>query len=560
MASGTTPEERLAASVPPDTNDVIALVAELALRYEITALEPLLRVCRFATASKDLSIAVLGRFKAGKSSFLNRFLGRDLLPVGVVPVTSVITEMVWGRQERADVHFLDGRTERISMEAVGGFVTESNNHENRKRVSSVCLHLPELAPYKGLRFIDTPGLESAFAHNTEASLAWVPNVDLALVAVGVDPPLSQQDVTLICKLFEYTPKVCVLLTKVDILTEAERHEVLQFVRTQLNRNFEKRIEVFPYSIRPGFERLRSGLEEEFFRPTLGAIRQQKNEILNHKIQTLLRECGDYVQLTLRSAEMIDAERQQLRNRALGEKEALSDTKLELQLVARHNIGAARNHIEKTLAPYEKLIQSDLASALSREYLGWRMSFARLLEHFEAWLCSDLTSRLTGVSASHKAEFLKPLRDVQRQNVRVLQAFRDRLSERMLELFGVPLRTTETETEPPSPSAPDTKVGRIFDHNWELLSPIIPMIMLRGAVKRRFLNKVDEETFKNLSRLATQWTDIVAAAIIDMQREAEHRLEDLIKTVERLTASSTAHTPDILADLERLRQAQEDLRA
>jgi Elongation factor Tu GTP binding domain len=466
--------------------------------------------------------------------------------------------MLWGREERAEVHFLDGSTKRVLIESVGDFITESNNPENRKQVRGVVLHLPELRAFKGLRFIDTPGLESAFAHNTDASLAWIPNVDLALVAVAVDPPLSHQDVVLIHKLFEYTPKVCVLLTKVDLLNTAERDEVLQFVRAQLNRTFEQRIDVFPYSTRETFESLRSSVEEQVFNATLSTFREQKVEILNHKLQTLLRECGDYLQLTLRSAEMVDAEREQLRARAVGEKESLSDAKLELQLVARHNIGVARNHIEKTLAPHEKPIQLMLASALEQEYPTWKMSFARLLEHFSSWLRMALTSRLRDLSTSHKVEFLKPLRDVQRQYLRVLQAFRDQLSQRTLELFGVPLRTTETEIEPESPKAPDIDIGRIFDHTWELLSPVIPMTVLGGAVKMRFLHKVEYETYKNLSRLTTQWVEIVVAATTNMQREAERKLEELIKTVDRLTASSTASAPEVRSDLDRLRQAHSDL--
>jgi GTP-binding protein EngB required for normal cell division len=559
MASGTVSEEGGLSSTTSENNiGLITLAEELARRYEIKALEPLLSVCGSAAVRKDLSIAVLGRFKAGKSSFLNHFVGRDLLPVGVVPVTSAITEMIWGPEERAEVHFLDGGAKPVPVEAVGDFITEANNPENNKRVSGVVLHLPELGAFKGIRFIDTPGLESAFTHNTDASLAWIPNVDVALVAVGVDPPLSHPDVVLIHKLFEYTPKVCVLLTKVDLLTEAERDEVLEFVRAQLNRNFEPSIEVFPYSTRLGFESLRSAVEEQFFKPTLNTAREQKLETLNRKLQTLLRECGDYLQLTLRSAEMMDSERQQLRARASREKESLSDTKLELQLIARHSIGTSRSHIEKTLAPHEKHIQLSLTRELEREYPTWNMSFARLLEQFESWLREELTSRLKDLSASHKAEFLKPLRDVQRQYLRVLQAFRDRLSEQMLEAFGVPLRTTETEIEPESPKAPDIDIGRIFDHSWELLSPIIPMTLLGGAVKMRCLHKVDYETFKNLSRLTTQWTDIVAATAVNIQREAERRLEELITTVNHLTATSTAHVLDIRSDLDRVRQAQASL--
>lgn len=525
------------------------------MRYELTAIQPLLRVCQSAAATTDLNIAVLGRFKAGKSSFLNHFLGRDLLPVGVVPVTSVITELQWGPCEQAEVQFLDDHIEPRQLDQIGEFIAESKNPENIKGVRAVYVRFPDLADYKDLRFIDTPGLESSLTHNTEASLAWVPNVDLALVAIGVDPPLSQQDINLIRKLFEYTPRVCLLLTKVDLLSDQERHEVIQFVRTELNRNFKDDIDVFPYSIRPGFEELRSNLKARFIDPVLRTIRDQKEEAVNRKVQTLLRECSDYLQLTLRSAEMMDDQRTPLRNRVFGEKEAFSDTSLELRLAARHNIGLARTHIEKTLEQFEKEMQLELRDALDLHYPAWRASFAQTLEHFESWLRGALLSRLTLLSSSEKLEFLKPAFDAQRQFMRVLQGFRDRISAQMLEILGVPLRTTETEIQPESPKAPDIDVGPVFDHNWELLSPIIPMMLFRNAVKTRFLDRISYETTKNLSRLTTQWADIIAATINSMQCQAERRLGDFINTVEHLTASSSADTAEIRTDLQKLRRLE-----
>jgi GTP-binding protein EngB required for normal cell division len=542
------------------SSDIVPLVAELAARYDMRAIQPLLRVCESAAARADLNVAVLGRFKAGKSSFINHFVGRQLLPVGVIPVTSVITKLHGAEYERADVLFLDGHTEHLDLTKAREFIAESENPGNVKAVCSVRIAVPELAAYIGLCFTDTPGLESAQSRNTEVSLAWAPNVDLALVAIGVDPPLSQQDVTLIRKLLEYTPRICVLLTKADILTEQEREEVLQFVHTQLNRNFEGRIDVFLYSIRPSFEHLKLHLKRHLIDPALRAIRKEKEEIFNHKLRTLLRECGDHLQLTLRSAEMLDAEKQQLRARVLGEKNGFSDTKLELQLIARHNIGAARQHIEDTLLPFEKPLQQEIRAALETEYPQWRFSFSRLLERFDSWLRNAITTRLRGLSSSsQKAECLKPLRDVQRQYVRVLQAFRDRLSAQILELSGVPLRTTETEFEPEPPKAPDIKIGRIFDHNWELISPVIPMAIFRGALKTRFGDRIDYETTKNLSRVTTQWADIVAAAVAVMQREAEGRLNDLIKTIEHLTASAAGRAPEIRLDLERVRRVEAALK-
>src|SRR6266508_6977019 len=100
---------------------VIELIAETARRYRISALEPLLASCRAVAAQKEISVAVLGRFKAGKSSFLNHLFRRDLLPVGVVPVTAVVTEIDYGPKVKAVVRFLDGHSEQTPVDSIRQF-------------------------------------------------------------------------------------------------------------------------------------------------------------------------------------------------------------------------------------------------------------------------------------------------------------------------------------------------------------------------------------------------------------------------------------------------------
>ena len=85
------------------------LATEVAARYDISDLSGLLASARALSGGEEISVAVLGRFKAGKSSFLNHFLGRSFLPVGVVPVTSVVTKIRYGVHEEARVHHQDGR-------------------------------------------------------------------------------------------------------------------------------------------------------------------------------------------------------------------------------------------------------------------------------------------------------------------------------------------------------------------------------------------------------------------------------------------------------------------
>jgi hypothetical protein len=420
-----------------------------------------------------------------------------------------------------------------------------------KRVLSVLVRIPELSRWQDIQFIDMPGLESSFLHNTEASLNWLPNAEIALVAIGVDPPLSQRDVELINRLLRYTPRVAVLLTKVDLLSCAEQREVLGFVRTELARKFPKQIPVYPYSTRSGYEELRVEMERGLIAKLAVNAADQRQAIMGQKELTLLRECEEYLRLTLRSSELLDSERADLKQQLLAERDALPDTKLEIQLIARHISGVTRQSIEKALAPYEVELREEILCAFDEESSSFPTKFASLLESFDDWLGVNLSSRLASLSEAKRNELLQPITDVQCQYRRLLQNFRDRLSERTLALYGLPLRTTEPDMAPTVPKTPDVNIGRVFDHSWELLSPIVPMRLLRSAVLHRFRHKIEYETFKNLSRLTSQWDAIVKTALADLRREAESRLEELIATVENLTSSSKQEAPQIRADLDEL---------
>lgn len=537
----------------PDIIDrrVIDLVSELAERYRLTSIRPLLEICEAAGDRSDLTIAVLGRFKAGKSSFLNHLIGRAVLPVGVVPVTSVVTDVGYSAQDAASVRFADGREVRIPIEDLRLFVTEAENPLNSKHVEAVSVRLAALSQWPDLRFIDTPGLDSAFAHNTEASLGWAPNVDIALVTIGVDPPLSAQDIALIEMLLRYTPRVAVLLTKADVLDGQQLGEVVDYVRSQLAARFDQSIPIYPYSTRPGFENLKLDLEDSLLKEVAMDVASQRRAISNQKIATLLGDCEQYIGLTLRSAEMLDTERVSLQKQLLTERESLGDVRLEVRLIARHAVAQTRDTIEKALAPCESVIRQKLLAAFEEQAPHLPHNFGRLLEAFDDWLRAVMSTEMLSVSGAKRSEFIKPLTSGQRQYQRVLQNFRDRLSDRTLTLYGVPLKTNETEIMPQPPKTPDIHISRAFDHSWELLSPLLPMTLLRGAVLNRFRRKIADETYKNLSRLTSQWEEIVTSAIFELQREAENRMEVLLSTVQGLVSASRENAPQIRADLEKL---------
>ena len=530
---------------------LLEMAAELCNRYQIADLRYFVESCRTFARAEALNVAVFGRFKAGKSSFLNHLLGERLLPTGVIPVTSVITGIEFGPKERAEVRFLDGHATPISLNQIVDYVSETANPGNAKQVASVHLEVPAMERYRGICFVDTPGLDSVFEHNTDASTEWLPNTGLALVAVGVDPPLSAHDVELIRNLSRFTPNISVLLTKVDTLAADERSQVEGFVHEQLGRYWNGSVPVFSYSIRPGFEYLREQLDQRLLARARTGAGEEHAAILRHKAESLATECRGYLNIALKSAESAESERAQLRERIVGQKEALDDTRLTLRLVARHAAAGARSTFEEVLRRDEAPVCQRLLDGLEREFPAWTRSLSVAMERFDEWLRAGVTREMAALSQRHRGEFLEPGRRASRQLSQSLQDFRNRLAKQTWEALGVPLETTQVELAAQDPRSPDIRVGRIFDHNWELVSLAVPMSLLQGTVKRHFERRVADVVFMNLSRLASQWEEVVGAALLTLEKDSITRLDTLIATIEKLIASAGQDAPRIREDLERL---------
>jgi hypothetical protein len=164
----------------------------------------------------------------------------------------------------------------------------------------------------------------------------------------------------------------------------------------------------------------------------------------------------------------------------------------------------------------------------------------------------MTREMAALSQQHRGEFLEPARRASRQLSQSLQDFRNRLAKQTLETLGVPLETTQVELTAQDPRSPDIRVGRIFDHNWELVSLAAPMSLLQGVVKRHFERRVADVVFMNLSRLAAQWEGVVSEALLAVEKDSIERLDTLIGTIERLIASAGQDAPRIREDLDRLK--------
>lgn len=538
-------------------DDILDRVSAVASELELANLQPQIAACReLMQRHNGIDVAVFGRFKAGKSSFLNHLAGRDVLPIGVVPLTAVITRLRFGETDRAQVRFLAGTTEAIRLGDVGRFVGENENPDNQKQVAAVEVELPELKPFAPLQFVDTPGLGSAFAHNTEVALNWLPNVGAALVAVSADAPLSERDLELLGDLRRHTPKIALLLTKADLLTEPQRAEVMAFVAAQLKQKWTGELPVFFYSIKPELAAMKSALLAELLHPLLEHRAEMGEQIFRHKLAALQNQTIDYLRVALAAATQTESARQELRDRLDEERQQFGLFREELQVLAREWSAKALDESLERLQPLQRALQTKVTSELRAQFAQWRMRLPPLLDAWRASLQAFLTRELCEVSQTQRPLFCEPAQKVSAHFARTVRAFQDRLAGHVRAALGVNLSPRVFHLDVRQPSAPPVDVAFAFDAAFSTAGWLIPLILFRGPVEHNLLRKARYEVEKNLSRLAADWRDRVGVVITELCRQSENAARNELETLEKMLAQTASDAPGMqehITELEKISQ-------
>ncbi len=175
-------------------------------------------------------VACVGQFKRGKSTLLNALVGASVLPVGVVPVTAVVTVLRHGPEPRARVRTDAAGWQDVPLASLDEYVSEERNPENEKAVRAVEVYVPSALLASGMCLVDTPGIGSVFSGNTAATREFVPHIDAALVVLGADPPISGDELELVADVARDVEHLVYVINKADRLAEADVAQARAFTR------------------------------------------------------------------------------------------------------------------------------------------------------------------------------------------------------------------------------------------------------------------------------------------------------------------------------------------
>ena len=258
-------------------------------------------------------LAVVGQFKRGKSSLMNAIIGRELLPTGVLPVTSAVTILRFGTHERLVIPRPSRLfSEEAPVSSLPEYVTQEGNPGNQKQINGVYVELPLPFLRRGVEFVDTPGVGSAIDANTATTMAFLPQCDAAIFVTSVDTPMTAVETAFLADIRQHAEKLFVVVNKIDLLEGREREEVLNYIAETIRQQTgAANLRVFPVSSRLGLKARLASESEGYARSGLAALEETLAEFLSSEKSDalLVAVLNKSLRLTGQQPELADIEKQ-----------------------------------------------------------------------------------------------------------------------------------------------------------------------------------------------------------------------------------------------------------
>ncbi len=185
-----------------------------------------------------LVILVVGNFSAGKSTLLNRFLEKSVLPTAITPETSLATELHYSANERIEAFSSnDEKAESFELNEQSFEVIKDNAAEYS--YLKVYLNNEALKNSTPLVFVDMPGFDSPISSHTHAILEYLERgVHFVILTSVEEGALTKRMVRELKNLLEFDKGLSFILSKTNLRTPSQVEEISRYIEEQLQDHLD----------------------------------------------------------------------------------------------------------------------------------------------------------------------------------------------------------------------------------------------------------------------------------------------------------------------------------
>jgi len=444
--------------------DIIEKLTELEKISSTEHVKRMSRTIRLKLESDIFSLVVVGQFKRGKTTFINALLGQELLPVAIIPLTSIITVLNYGKKLRITAFFENNQSREIALNELPLYITEKHNPKNEKGVDRVEIAYPSAYLKNGVQIIDTPGVASVHEHNTKTTYAYLPRADAAIFLVSADPPLTQAELHFLRDLKNVVVKTFFIQNKIDTVSKTDLEESLEFSTSIIEKEAGfSDVKMYPLSAKDALEGKLASEQQKINRSGLIDFERSLDRFLMEEKGKVLLNSAVKKTDNLTDEELLLAELEEKSVRLpLGELEdKIAKFKAFIHDVNQEKIDSGRLLTEEIKALQTEMLVEDLEK-LKQEKTEWLVAevekfatkhkkdgnrqFAKGIDAFIDMQIKDIFGRWR---AEEEKKLRNQLADILKRFIDRMNGMTDQIVQSASGLFGVSRRQFRIqETLPP----------------------------------------------------------------------------------------------------------------
>ncbi len=187
---------------------------------------------------QQLVIPVVGNFSAGKSTLLNRFLEKSVLPTAITPETSLATELHYSANERIEAFSNnDEKAESFELNEQSFEIIKEN--ASKYSYLKVYLNNEALKNSAPLVFVDMPGFDSPISSHTHAILEYLERgVHFVILTSAEEGALTKRMVRELKNLLEFDKGLSFILSKTNLRTPSQVEEISHYIQDQIQDHLD----------------------------------------------------------------------------------------------------------------------------------------------------------------------------------------------------------------------------------------------------------------------------------------------------------------------------------
>lgn len=243
-----------------------------------------------ASLEEDSYFLFIGRFSAGKSSFINKLIGIDILPTASVPCTAIVTEVrfVDGRSTSGKVVYQNGQVDTVLESDLKDMII------GKKTVEGGAIHHLELSldinkigdgkdSLKSLVdkvvIVDCPGFDSPYRFSDDILYEYIEKASFTFYMMPSNDFGGFKEVCRLNEIKKKTATLIPIITKSDLIeNEESKEEKVELFSSSMAGKFETEVPIFVSSYKyDEYIKLRDSLKESII---MGSITSQQRDDLN----------------------------------------------------------------------------------------------------------------------------------------------------------------------------------------------------------------------------------------------------------------------------------------